>query len=88
MCVYVCVFRRLTLRPVFRIPPGIEKPEPPTTATEGVFEYTTKVKQFKKKHLGDRLHWNLNLIGRMPDRSDKGTSRAALWSASGKACVF
>ncbi|KIW11612.1 hypothetical protein PV08_10914 [Exophiala spinifera] len=60
------------------IPPGVEKPEPPTTATEGVFEYTTKVKQAKKKHLGDRLHWNLNLIGRMPDRSDRGAIRALI----------
>ncbi|KIW54536.1 hypothetical protein, variant [Exophiala xenobiotica] len=55
------------------IPPGIEKPAfPNTTEPDGVDEYATSVDRLKKKYLGDRLHWSLNLIGRAPDRPDKG----------------
>jgi hypothetical protein len=56
-----------------RIPPGVEKPPPTTTVIpEGVVEYQEKTKALKKKYIGDRRYWYLNLIGRHPDRLDKG----------------
>ncbi|KAK5228328.1 hypothetical protein LTR47_000346 [Exophiala xenobiotica] len=67
------------------LPTGIEKPAPAapqtttttSTASEGVDEYTTTVDHLKEKYLGeDRLHWTLHLIGRAPDRPDKGAVRA------------
>ncbi|KAI1609316.1 hypothetical protein EDD37DRAFT_612873 [Exophiala viscosa] len=60
------------------LPPGIEKPKPAANAPEGSVEYRRKVDELRKKHLGDRPHWNLNLIGRAPDRQDKGAVRGLI----------
>ncbi|KAK4943429.1 hypothetical protein LTR10_016920 [Elasticomyces elasticus] len=60
------------------LPPGIEKPKPAANAPEGSVEYRKKVDELRKKHLGDKPHWNLNLIGRAPDRLDRGAVRGLI----------
>ncbi|KAJ4349333.1 uncharacterized protein N0V89_007947 [Didymosphaeria variabile] len=58
-------------------PPGVEKkPHPAATVSEGVAEYLTFYKALKEEKLGSRPHWHLNIIGRDPERSDKGAVTA------------
>ncbi|EXJ80278.1 hypothetical protein A1O1_08420 [Capronia coronata CBS 617.96] len=58
------------------LPPGVQKPQPSDTPIpEGAVEYREKFGQIKKKYLGDRLYWYLNLIGRAPGRTEKGAIR-------------
>lgn len=57
----------------------MKKPAPNPNAPAGVLEYLDNVDQLKKEVLGDREHWNLNLIGRSPTRSDKGTLIETVW---------
>ncbi|OAP62385.1 hypothetical protein AYL99_04588 [Fonsecaea erecta] len=58
------------------LPPGIEKPVTNSAAASpGAVEYRTKFDALKKKYLGDRAYWYLNLIARSPTRSEKGAIR-------------
>ncbi|EXJ86487.1 hypothetical protein A1O3_03438 [Capronia epimyces CBS 606.96] len=58
------------------LPPGVKKPRLSIDPLpEGAVEYQAKFDQVKKKYLGDRHYWYLNLIGRAPGRSDKGAIR-------------
>ncbi|OQU97070.1 hypothetical protein CLAIMM_03072 [Cladophialophora immunda] len=58
------------------LPPGIEKPVTNSAAiSEGAVEYRRKFDALKKKHLGDRTYWYLNLIARSPSRLEKGAIR-------------
>ncbi|KAL2414150.1 hypothetical protein ABEF95_004986 [Exophiala dermatitidis] len=55
--------------------PGVKKPRPSGTISEGAAEYTEKFEAMKKKYLGDQPYWYLNLIGRAPGRSEKSAIR-------------
>ena len=56
-----------------RFPPGIKIPPPDrNTAAEVMVEYHDKFSAIKKKYLGDRQYWYLNLLGRHPDRNEPG----------------
>jgi hypothetical protein len=55
-----------------RFPPGVERPPPRTSPDSPLNEYFQKFARAKKRHLGDRQYWYLNLIGRHPDRTEPG----------------
>jgi hypothetical protein len=59
-----------------RVPPGMKRPLPDlSTVSALIREYWEKFAVLKKKHMGDREYWYLNLIGRDPKRNDKGELR-------------
>ncbi|KIX95940.1 uncharacterized protein Z520_08195 [Fonsecaea multimorphosa CBS 102226] len=54
------------------LPPGVEKPVTSSAATsEGAAEYRRKFDALKKKYMGERTYWYLNLIARSPARLEK-----------------
>lgn len=58
---------------VKRVPPGMKRPLPDLSTVSALArEYWEKFGVLKKKHMGDREYWYLNLIGRDPKRNDKG----------------
>ncbi|KIW96690.1 uncharacterized protein Z519_02081 [Cladophialophora bantiana CBS 173.52] len=58
------------------LPPGVEKPvNSAGPISEGAAEYRQKFDALKKKYLGDRTYWYLNLIARAPTRLEKGAIR-------------
>ena len=57
---------------VRRFPPGVERPLPNLSPGSPLNEYFEKFAQAKKRHLGDREYWYLNLIGRHPNRTEPG----------------
>jgi hypothetical protein len=62
-----------------RVPPGMKRPLPDlSTVSALIREYWEKFAVLKKKHMGDREYWYLNLIGRDPKRNDKGELRLFL----------
>lgn len=58
---------------IVRIPPGVKVPQlDPSTLAAPMVEYREKYGEAKKRHLGDRKHWYLNLVGRSPERRERG----------------
>ena len=49
------------------------------TVPEGAVELRAKFDAMKRKYLGDRRYWYLNLIGKAPERKEKGTLKCAEW---------
>jgi len=61
---------------VNRFPPNTKLPAPDRNTTiEVINEYYDRFSEVKKKHLGGRKYWYLNLIGRDPSRTEPGLSK-------------
>ncbi|OCT54501.1 hypothetical protein CLCR_00919 [Cladophialophora carrionii] len=60
------------------LPPGTKKPVPSGAVSEGAAEYREKFDALKKKYMGDRPYWYLNLIGRSPSGQEKGAIRGLI----------
>lgn len=62
------------------VPPIPKSNTPPKPSTKvfrpALGEYVAKCQAMKQKHLGDRPHWYLNIIGRNPDNNCHGVIRA------------
>ncbi|CZR67880.1 uncharacterized protein PAC_17779 [Phialocephala subalpina] len=59
------------------VPPDVKLPPPDlSTLPAPLVEYKQKYTAAKKRHLGDRSHWYLNLLGRHPERQEPGAIRA------------
>jgi hypothetical protein len=56
------------------VPPGVKLAGREKHAIPFLQEYFRKFAEVKKKHLGDRQYWYLNLIGRDPERKESGLS--------------
>ncbi|KAF8853230.1 hypothetical protein BDZ45DRAFT_629291 [Acephala macrosclerotiorum] len=59
------------------VPPHVKIPPPDlSTLPAPLVEYKQKYAEVKKRYLGDRSHWYLNLLGRHPERKEAGAIRA------------
>ncbi|EXJ63615.1 uncharacterized protein A1O5_11376 [Cladophialophora psammophila CBS 110553] len=71
------------------LPPGVEKPvNNASPISEGAAEYRQKFDALKKKYLGDRTYWYLNLIARAPTRLEKGMVRSTWDAYAGWECAI